>query len=240
MKNKTLKRHSFMQGAFIATFGVVICKIIGMLYVIPFYSIIGDQGGALYGYAYSIYSIFLGVSTAGIPLAMSKLISEYATLGYQETKQRMKDENLNKLINDYMSNIDDSKDKTQDFIKLKDNLKTFIDDEDILSKMQIEERLAQCFYYTIKDFSIEEVKMMLNHIEEDFYEAISLVGEEILNEREDNIEITSYYNRIKELKPQLNRYDYLVYICAILLNSKILKLKYSETKNNSLSRNNKN
>ena len=178
--------------------------------------------------------------------ASTKLTSELKSINedvlklYQETKQRMKDENLNKLINDYMSNIDDSKDKTQDFIKLKDNLKTFIDDEDILSKMQIEERLAQCFYYTIKDFSIEEVKMMLNHIEEDFYEAISLVGEEILNEREDNIEITSYYNRIKELKPQLNRYDYLVYICAILLNSKILKLKYSETKNNSLSRNNKN
>lgn len=88
MKKKSLKRHSFMQGAFIATFGIVLCKIIGMLYVIPFYAIIGDRGGALYGYAYSIYSIFLGISTAGIPLAMSKLISEYATLGYYETKER--------------------------------------------------------------------------------------------------------------------------------------------------------
>ena len=63
MKKKSLKRHSFMQGAFIATFGIVLCKIIGMLYVIPFYAIIGDRGGALYGYAYSIYSIFLGIST---------------------------------------------------------------------------------------------------------------------------------------------------------------------------------
>jgi len=87
-KNKKLKKHSFMQGAFIATFGIVLCKIIGMLYVIPFYAIIGDQGGALYGYAYNIYSIFLGISTAGIPLAMSKLISEYSTLGYLKTKER--------------------------------------------------------------------------------------------------------------------------------------------------------
>lgn len=87
-KSKKLKKHSFMQGAFIATFGIVLCKIIGMLYVIPFYSIIGDKGGALYGYAYNIYSIFLGISTAGIPLAMSKLISEYNTLGYLEIKQR--------------------------------------------------------------------------------------------------------------------------------------------------------
>jgi len=91
MKDKTnqkFKKNSFMQGAFIATFGIVLCKIIGMLYVIPFYAIIGDQGGALYGYAYNIYSIFLGISTAGIPLAMSKLISEYNTLGYVKTKEK--------------------------------------------------------------------------------------------------------------------------------------------------------
>lgn len=83
-----LKRNSFMQGAFIATFGIVLCKILGILYVIPFYSIIGEQGGALYGYAYNIYSIFLGISSAGIPLAMSKIISEYNTLGYYKAKER--------------------------------------------------------------------------------------------------------------------------------------------------------
>lgn len=77
-----------MQGAFIATFGIVLSKILGMLYVIPFYSIIGDQGGALYGYAYSIYSIFLGISQAGIPLAISKIISEYNVLGYYNARDR--------------------------------------------------------------------------------------------------------------------------------------------------------
>lgn len=87
-KNNRLKKSTFMQGAFIATLGIIICKIIGVLYVIPFYAIIGEQGGALYGYAYNIYSIFLGISTAGIPLAMSKLISEYNTLGYYETKEK--------------------------------------------------------------------------------------------------------------------------------------------------------
>jgi len=87
-KSGSIKKHNFMQGAFIATFGIIICKIIGILYVIPFYSIIGDQGGALYGYAYNIYSIFLGISTAGIPLAMSKLISEYHAFGYIDTKER--------------------------------------------------------------------------------------------------------------------------------------------------------
>lgn len=85
---RLLKKSSFLQGAFIATFGIVLSKILGMLYVIPFYSIIGDQGGALYGYAYSIYSIFLGISQAGIPLAISKIISEYNVLGYYDAKDR--------------------------------------------------------------------------------------------------------------------------------------------------------
>src|SRR5574344_126039 len=83
-----LKKDSFMQGAFITKLGIIICKVLGILYVIPFYSIIGEQGGALYGYAYNIYSIFLTVSHAGIPLAMSKVISEYYTLGYYNIKER--------------------------------------------------------------------------------------------------------------------------------------------------------
>lgn len=84
-----LKKNTFIQGAFIATLGIVISKILGIIYVIPFYAIIGDQGGALYGYAYNIYSIFLGISQAGLPLAMSKLISEYNTLGFYQTKERV-------------------------------------------------------------------------------------------------------------------------------------------------------
>ena len=39
-----MKKNSFMQGAFIATFGIVLSKILGIIYVIPFYSIIGEQG----------------------------------------------------------------------------------------------------------------------------------------------------------------------------------------------------
>lgn len=85
---KKMRKNSFVQGAFIATLGVVLSKILGIIYVIPFYAIIGSQGGALYGYAYNIYSLFLGISQAGIPLAISKVISEYQTLGYYKTKER--------------------------------------------------------------------------------------------------------------------------------------------------------
>lgn len=53
-----MRKNGFLEGAMIATLGIVICKIIGLIYVIPFYAIIGNQGGALYSYAYSIYAIF--------------------------------------------------------------------------------------------------------------------------------------------------------------------------------------
>lgn len=83
-----MKKNGFVEGAVIATISVIITKILGMLYVIPFYGIIGKSGGALYSYAYNIYSIFLGISSAGIPTAISKIISEYNTLGYKEVKYR--------------------------------------------------------------------------------------------------------------------------------------------------------
>ena len=88
MKDKTMKKNSFVAGAFITTLGIVISKVLGIIYVIPFHSVIGEQGGALYGYAYTIYSLFMSLATAGIPLAMSKIISEYQTLGYYNAKKR--------------------------------------------------------------------------------------------------------------------------------------------------------
>lgn len=83
-----MKKDSFIKGAMISTIGVILCKVIGLVYVIPFYAIIGVQGSALYSYAYSIYGIFLSLSNSGIPVAMSKVISEYNSLEYYNTKER--------------------------------------------------------------------------------------------------------------------------------------------------------
>ena len=83
-----MKKNGFLGGAFVSTFGIILCKIVGLLYVIPFYSIIGESGGALYSYAYTIYALFLTLSSQGIPVAMSKIIIEYNTLNYQWSKER--------------------------------------------------------------------------------------------------------------------------------------------------------
>lgn len=76
-----MKKNTFIGGAIVATLGIVITKVIGLIYVVPFNAIIGEQGGALYGYAYNIYQLFLSLSSAGFPFAISKLTSEYMALG---------------------------------------------------------------------------------------------------------------------------------------------------------------
>ena len=88
-KDITMKKNSFVNGIFVTTIGIVISKILGILYVIPFFSIIGESGGALYGYAYTIYTLFMSLASAGIPLSISKIVSEYQALGYYSAKKKV-------------------------------------------------------------------------------------------------------------------------------------------------------
>lgn len=95
-KSKQLHKSSFIEGTIVATLAIIITKILGMVYVIPFYSLVGEKGSALYAYAYNIYIIFLSISTAGIPTAISKLVKEYSTL--DNIKAKMQTYNLGKKL----------------------------------------------------------------------------------------------------------------------------------------------
>lgn len=64
-------------------------KFLGMIFVIPFFAIVGTAGSALFAYAYTPYSIFISLSTVGIPLAVSKFVSKYNALGDYQTGMRM-------------------------------------------------------------------------------------------------------------------------------------------------------
>lgn len=79
-----MKKNSFIEGTIVATMGIFLVKVIGIIYVIPLNAIIGEQGGALYGYGYTIYQLFLSISSAGFPFAISKITSEYNALGYKK------------------------------------------------------------------------------------------------------------------------------------------------------------
>ena len=87
-RNITMKKNTFITGAFVTSFGIILSKLLGVIYVIFFHSIVGDLGGALYGYAYTVYNFFISIASLGIPLSISKIVSEYQTLGYYKAKRK--------------------------------------------------------------------------------------------------------------------------------------------------------
>lgn len=83
-----MRKNSLAEGTIIAYAAIVITKLLGALYSIPFYNIIGDQGGVIYSCAYNIYALFLDISTSGIPVAVSIVISEYNAQAMYQSKER--------------------------------------------------------------------------------------------------------------------------------------------------------
>lgn len=75
------KKQNYLHGAAILAFGVVIMKILGAIYKIPLGNILGDDGYGYFNTAYNIYNVFLTFATAGLPVALSRMISEANTLG---------------------------------------------------------------------------------------------------------------------------------------------------------------
>lgn len=68
--------QTFLRGAFILAAAGFTSKLMGALYRIPLARMIGGEGIGLFQMAYPIYTIILAVSTAGIPVAISILVSE--------------------------------------------------------------------------------------------------------------------------------------------------------------------
>ena len=80
MADKSFKKQSFLQGAAVLAAATAIVKIIGAIYKIPLGMIIGDEGFSYFGKAYQIYEVLLMISTTGLPVAMSRMVSEAQTL----------------------------------------------------------------------------------------------------------------------------------------------------------------
>ena len=75
------KKQNFLGGAAILTVACILVKIIGAIYKIPLGNILGDEGMGHFSAAYNIYSLLLTLSTAGLPLAISKLVAESRSQG---------------------------------------------------------------------------------------------------------------------------------------------------------------
>ena len=70
------RKQNYMHGAAILTVGVIIMKVLGAIYKIPLGNILGDEGYSMFMGAYSIYNIFFTLATAGLPVALSRLVAE--------------------------------------------------------------------------------------------------------------------------------------------------------------------
>ena len=69
------KGQNYLHGAAILTAGVVIMKILGLLYKMPIGNIIGDDGYSMFLASYNVYNVFLTLSTAGLPIALARMVS---------------------------------------------------------------------------------------------------------------------------------------------------------------------
>ena len=85
--NNKSDNNIIKQGTILAV-ASVISRIIGMLYRSPMSAAIGDEGNALYSFAFEIYSIALILSSYSMPLAVSKLLS--ARFAKKEYRNGMK------------------------------------------------------------------------------------------------------------------------------------------------------
>ena len=79
--SQPVKKQTFLGGAAVLAAATLIVKLIGAFYKIPLLRIIGTQGYNYFLNAYDIYSVLLIASTAGLPVAMSRMIAEAQTMG---------------------------------------------------------------------------------------------------------------------------------------------------------------
>lgn len=81
-------KQSFLGGAALLTVTMLITKAIGALYKIPLGNLLDEQGMNYFYAAYNIYNLLLMVSTAGLPLALSRLVSQAEALGRVNRRRR--------------------------------------------------------------------------------------------------------------------------------------------------------
>ena len=83
------KEQNYLHGAAILTAGVIIMKILGAIYKIPIGNFLGDDGNAIFTSAYMVYGVFLSLSTAGFPVALSRMVSESHAVGRTMQSRRI-------------------------------------------------------------------------------------------------------------------------------------------------------
>jgi stage V sporulation protein B len=82
-------KDSLVKGTLILTVAALIARFLGVFQRIPLVHLLHEEGMGSYSIAFNLYSILLVVATAGIPSALSKMVSEKYAIGRPEEAQRI-------------------------------------------------------------------------------------------------------------------------------------------------------
>ena len=83
------QKGSFLKGALILSIAGAISKLLGAIYRIPLGRLLGGEGMGLYQMAYPIYTTILALATAGVPVAISVLVSRNETKGFNGDSKKL-------------------------------------------------------------------------------------------------------------------------------------------------------
>ncbi len=86
---KRLPKETFFSGVLILTISNLLVKVLGMFFKIPMNYIMGDTGMGYYNAAYTIYTFFYMLSTAGLPTAVSVMTAETKAAGEHGQSRRI-------------------------------------------------------------------------------------------------------------------------------------------------------
>ena len=81
MNDQPIKKQTFLQGTAVLAMATVLVKLMGFLFKVPLNNIIGEDVFGYFNTAYDVYNVLLMISTTGLPVAMSRMISQAQTLG---------------------------------------------------------------------------------------------------------------------------------------------------------------
>ncbi len=83
------KKGSFIMQASVLAAASLIVRFIGFLYRLPLTELIGDRGNAIYSAGYYIYTFLLILSSAGLPAAISRLVSTRIAKGEYRNAEKI-------------------------------------------------------------------------------------------------------------------------------------------------------
>ena len=85
------KRQSYLQGALVLMMGTLIVKVVSLLFKMPITNMLSEAAMSYFENAYTFFTLFSTLATAGFPVAISKIVAEYNIQNrFRDTKKLLR------------------------------------------------------------------------------------------------------------------------------------------------------